>query len=69
MDTEKRKTAAKPDDFDLYTKGLDSPSKNTRRFKGTHDPNATSYSGKWAAGDLMGDDYEQKLQEEELRKK
>ena len=61
---EKRQYAQKPADFDITTKGRDSPSKRTNNFKG-FDSNLKA-SGKFEAEDLVPTGYEQHLMKEEL---
>lgn len=53
---DKKKADRKPEDFDIYTKGFDSPSKMTKRFRTNADPTAVKLSGKYNNEDLVGTD-------------
>lgn len=60
-DQEQRRAAAAQADFDLYTKGLESPSRNTKRFKTIIDPNDAQFSGKYHADDLLPPEHDDDL--------
>ena len=58
---ETRTTLGQQEQFDLYTKGRGSPSKNTRRFRAVIDPSAARYSGKFDAEDLVSPEHDAEL--------
>ena len=45
---EKRASLNTKEDFDIYTKGANSPSKKKDRFRASFDPSATNFSGKFS---------------------
>jgi len=60
-ETDKKKSERKPEDFDIYTKGLDSPSKMTKRFKTNGDPTVSRLSGKYNNEDLIPNEQDQAI--------
>ena len=69
QEKDRRKTAARADDFDIWTKGPGSPSKLSKRFKPHHDPVGVTRSGKYDASDLMPADYDERKLAEEAAKR
>jgi hypothetical protein len=58
---DKKKAERKPEDFDIYTKGTDSPSKMTKRFRTHGDPTEAKLSGKYNNDDLVPYDQDQAI--------
>jgi hypothetical protein len=61
QDVDKKKSERKPEDFDIYTKGLDSPSKMTKRFRVDGDPTIAKLSGKYNGDDLIPSEQDQAI--------
>jgi hypothetical protein len=53
QETDKKKAERKPEDFDIFTKGTDSPSKMTKRYRNQGDPTIAKMSGKYNNEDLI----------------
>lgn len=70
QEQDRKRSERKPEDFDIYTKGIDSPSKMTKRFRNTGDPTIAKLSGKYNNEDLIPSEKDQAiLLKDEIKKR
>lgn len=65
---DKKRQSMLKEDFDIYTKGAGSPSKQSKRCSSRPDPTDPSFSGKYNADDLLGANARGGISESEIKK-